>query len=81
VAPITAELASVVRNDPRIGCELGHHYILQAFEINDESTDAHIYGLFNIAFGVGSALGPIYGSQASKVISCMFMLKLTFIDL
>ncbi|KAJ8473714.1 hypothetical protein ONZ51_g7690 [Trametes cubensis] len=49
ISPITAEFAMVTRSLEGVGCET--------------LTDGHVYGAFNVAYGLGSAIGPVIGGQ------------------
>ena len=54
VSPLTAELAAVTRQLPGVGCKFEHTPAITT-SMSDLFSDAHVYGAFNIAYGIGSA--------------------------
>ena len=54
VSPLTAELAAVTRQLPGVGCKFEHTSAVTT-SASDFFSDAHVYGAFNIAYGIGSA--------------------------
>lgn len=55
VSPLTAELADVVRNVNGIGCKSWYYGTITCWLADLYYEDGHVYGFFNMAFGVGSA--------------------------
>ena len=37
--------------------------LIAASHINIDFADAHVYGAFNLAYGIGSSVGPVVGGQ------------------
>jgi len=79
IAPVTAELAAVARDLDGIGCEYCGN--IQDILLMTVVLDAHIYGAFNLVYGIGSTglyfspttprwlisriVGPLIGGQVS----------------
>lgn len=53
ISPLTAELAAISRGVEGVGCKDTRICCLTILDVI--FTDAHIYGAFNMAYGIGSA--------------------------
>ncbi|KAJ7630485.1 MFS general substrate transporter [Roridomyces roridus] len=59
ISPVMAEFAAVARGIDGVGCE-PYFCRLRTF---DSCSDGHVYGAFNLVYGIGTSLGPILGGQ------------------
>ena len=61
LSAVCVEMGAVSRHIPGIGCKFSTDQ--SNVFCSQTRTDAHVYGAYNVAYGIGSSFGPIIAGQ------------------